>query len=449
MAEGRASKPDVSEAGDAKPRCLTVLYTGDPKLRGGVIPLGEELAIGRQAAPDVGLAIEDKLLSRKHATIKRIGSSRIYEIIDHDSRNGSFIDGSRLSKSHISDGSILRLGVSVFELTADDEVTREVPPADLGQNRDAFIGRSVAFKAALAQLQSAVKQDEPVVISGEAGAGKSMAGAYLHRESGREGPLLVIGCGGSGLRLKEVDLVGGQDPDDPSARIDGYLSSCENGTLLFDEIDLLHIGLQRKLLAILKSGKYRELGSEEERTLTVRIVGSTCANLQAAVDAGAFDADLYAELATHHIALPSLRQRRSDIPLLAQHFLKLEEPGRNFDWSATFLEKLLLYDWPTNVRELRTTVRRLTMVEDDITTLRSAHLPKEIRNLNRVPTEDQLRASAIQIQIVPSRVELKKMLGRYKGDAQQLADHYGKDRRQIYKWLTRHDLSAADFREDG
>jgi DNA-binding NtrC family response regulator len=446
MGDGRTTQgKDESASKDVKPRCLTVLYSGDPTMRGRVIPLGDHLVIGRNASEGIDLAVDDKLLSRKHATIKRLGTSQIYEIVDHDSRNGSFVDGVRREKSHLKSGSILRLGVTVFELTCDDEGRQQAPA--IGTDRDAFIGQSVAFRDAFDRLQRAAKGDEPVVFSGEAGTGKTMAAAYLHRESGRDGPLLVIGCGAAGPRLATVDLVGGEDPDDPTSHIDGYLASCENGTLLFDEIDLLDPDLQKALLEILRTGKYSELGEDEEKPVNVRILGSTAANLAAAVDAGAFDRDLYEVLAAHHIEMPSLRDRRSDIPLLAQHFLKLEEPNRKFDWSATFLEKLLLYDWPVNVRELRTIMRRLTMVEEDIRTLRSAHLPKEIRSLTRMPSEDQLRASAIQIHAVPSRGELEKMLVRFRGDVQRLAEHYAKDRRHVYKWLNRHDLSAGDFRK--
>lgn len=443
MADVSSEKVD-SAPGDVEPRCLTVLYSGDPKLRDRVLPLGEQLVIGRNADGGVGLAIEDKLLSRKHATITRVGSSRMYELVDHDSRNGSFVDGVRRDRCHLSDGSILRLGVSVFELTADD-ADAEPPPASVGADRDALIGRSVGFRAAHAELLRAAKSDAPAVLCGEAGTGKSMAAAFLHRQSGREGPLLMVGCGGSGPRLAAIDLVGGREPEG-GAHVEGYFASGRGGTLLFDEVDLLELELQETLLGVLTSGKYRELGSDEERDLTVRIVASTGANLEAAVDAGAFNRDLYERLAQFRVALPSLCERRSDIPLLAQHFLKLEEPAREFDWSATFLEKLLLYGWPMNVRELRTIMRRLTMVEEDTKTLRSAHLPKEIRNQILMPSEDQLRASAIQIHAVPSRAELVQMLERFNGDVQRIAEHYAKDRRHVYRWLTRHDLSAHDFR---
>jgi transcriptional regulator with GAF, ATPase, and Fis domain len=143
--------------------------------------------------------------------------------------------------------------------------------------------------------------------------------------------------------------------------------------------------------------------------------------------------------------VPPLRERRADIPLLARHYLQLLAPERRFDWSATFLEKLALYDWPTNVRELRTVMHRLTLLEADVTTLRSAHLPKEIRKRYSEPDEDWRRASAITIHSPPTREELVQLLSRYNGDLTGLAHHYAKDRRVIKQWLKRHDLDPDDF----
>ncbi len=445
MGEVDASGGTLGSSPDAvKRRCLTVLYSGDQKLRGGVIPIGDRLCVGRNQEAGVELAIDDKLLSRRHATVQRIGTSEQFEIVDHDSRNGTFVDGVRTEKGRLALGSIIRLGVSVFELTSGDVVTGDEVEG-LGTDRDAMVGRSAPFLLALARLREAAATEDPVVLFGESGAGKTMAAAFLHRMSGREGPLLVVNCGGTGPRLSEVDLVGGVDEENAS-RIDGYLESCERGTLLLDEIDLLDASLQPKLLEILERRTFRQIGSEEERPLTARVLGSTGVRLQMAIDAGAFDPRLADALGPFRVELPPLRERRCDIPLLVQHFLKLEEPKRSFDWSPTFLEKLVLYDWPGNVRELRTIMRRLTMIEEDIKTLRSAHLPREIRSIARMPSEDQLRASAIQIHAVPSRVELEEMLVRFRGDVQRIAEHYAKDRRHVYRWLHRHDLSASDFR---
>jgi DNA-binding NtrC family response regulator len=446
MAQAGSSRSKLGAASsDVKPRCLTVLFSGDAKLREKSIPIGGTLRIGRSRGDDVDLPIEDKLLSRLHATVARIGESNLYELTDHQSRNGSFVDGTRVQRAQLTDGSIVRLGVNVFELTA--EARDEGDGARSGEERDALLGKSAAFCEARSELCRAAESDAPVIISGEAGTGKSMAAAWLHRESGRSGPLLSIGCGASSPRLAEVDLVGGAPPDAAGEAADGYLKSCEGGTLVLDEVDLIDPAVQAMLLGILREGRYTPLGKDESVPLRARIVACTSANLEAAVEAGVMLRELFEALAAFHIELPSLRERRSDIPLLCQHFLRLEEPARTFDWSATFLEKLLLYDWPLNIRELRTLMRRLAMVEEDISTLRSAHLPKEIRSLNRMPTEDQLRASAIQIHVVPSREELEQMLQRFGGDVQRLAEFYAKDRRHIYRWLTRHDLSATDYRE--
>jgi DNA-binding NtrC family response regulator len=444
MAEAGASRSKLGAAsGDVKPRCLYVLYTGDAKLRDRSIPIGAKLRIGRSRGDDVDLAIDDKLLSRVHATIARLGDSNLYELSDHQSRNGSFVDGTRVQRAQLSDGSIVRLGVNVFELTA--ESAADAAPHPAGDDRDALLGRCAAFGEVRSELARASRGDAPVIISGEAGSGKSMAAAWLHRESGRTGPLLTVGCGASAPRLSEIDLVGGTDVSSDSA--EGYLKSCDGGTLVLDEVDVLDSGAQATLLRILRERSFTPVGKDEPVALGARIIACTSANLEAAVEAGVMLRELYEALSAFHIELPSLRERRSDIPILCQHFLRLEEPTRAFDWSATFLEKLLLYDWPLNIRELRTLMRRLAMVEEDITTLRSAHLPKEIRSLNRMLTEDQLRASAIQIHLVPSREELEQMLQRFGGDVQRLAEHYAKDRRHIYRWLTRHDLSATDYRE--
>jgi hypothetical protein len=171
---------DASQLGapsdDHDPRCLTVLYSGDAKLRNRIIPIGNKLCIGRSVSDGIDLAIEDRLLSRKHASLSRIGSSNVYEMVDHDSRNGSFVDGVRMQRCHLTDGSILRLGVSVFELTTDapDAPSVEQPVAD---DRDALVGRSVAFRHAVTELSAAARSTSPGIISGEAGTGKTMAAA--------------------------------------------------------------------------------------------------------------------------------------------------------------------------------------------------------------------------------------------------------------------------------
>lgn len=431
----------VSADGELGPDrwCLTVLHTGDASLAGRIVPVGEGICVGRRGGGDLGLAIDDRLLSRRHATITPTGRGDDLEIVDHESRNGSFVDGVRTERARLASGAIIRLGVSLFELGRDH---RDRLPEVRAGLRDRLVGRAPVFQRILDRIEDAAGDDEPVVITGEPGSGKSLAAAEIHRASNREGSLVVVGCRGAAAPLTADDLCGVVDEGESP----GFFGAAEGGTLVLEEIDLLAPSLQALLLDALERQRFTPRGGEP-RPFRTRLIASTSANLAAAVAVGAFTSKLHERLGRRVVEMPALRARRSDIPLLAQHFLELEEPGRRFDWSATFLERLVLYDWPSNARELRTVMRRLTMVEDDITTLRSAHLPKEIRRGVRLESEDALRASAISYHAVPSRDELRQMLERYHGDVQRVAEHYAKDRRHVYRWLLRHDLSASDFRK--
>jgi len=413
------------------------MASADAALRRRVVAIGDGLTVGRVGDEGVNFPIDDKLLSRRHATIARLGRGPVQRLTDHESRNGSFVDGARVNKANLHVGAVLRLGVSVFVVDRDDR--ERLPEVGVG-SRDSLLGQSIGFSDLQARLDALAKKDGPVVITGESGTGKSLAAGHIHRESQRSGQLAVVGCRGAGVPLTSRDLVG--EHDGPA----GYFASALDGTLVLEEVDLLAPELQEQLAATLESGTFQPLGSDARLPFNSRVVASTSASLETALKAGAFSQRLYELLGDERIEMTPLRERRVDIPLLAKHFLELEEPDRTFDWSPTFLEKLLVYDWPSNSRELRSVMRRLTMVEEDVTTLRSAHLPRELRTRVHMPSEDALRASAITVHVAPSREELKGMLERFEGDVQRVADHFAKDRRHVYRWLTRHDLSANDFR---
>jgi len=434
---------------------LVVLHTPDAALRGRVIPIGQQLCIGRvEQEGVVDLAIDDRLLSRQHATIKQTGLDQtgvpqMLELIDHGSRNGSFVNGVRVKNRSIGDGSIIRLGVTVFELALDDKTHECVDASDESDSSGALMGRSGLFLATLAELEGLAPGQQPVLITGETGTGKELAAQHLHKQSDREGLFVAVSCSGVPQSLVASHMFGhkkgafeGASNDSP-----GYFATAAGGTLFLDEIEQLDPEFQPELLRVLESGSYRAVGATETSTADVRLVCATSANLEALVEEGALHEDLYAALRGGTIVMPSLRSRRTDIPLLADYFLRTIAPERSFDWSATFLEKLLLYDWPMNVRELRTVMQRFTLLDDEITTLRSAHLPREIRMRVRQPTEDQLRASAISVHSVPSREELATLLAKFDGSVAKLATHYGKDRKQIFRWLSRHDLVATDYQQ--
>lgn len=415
---------------------LATVFTGDQELADRNVDLSQRLTVGRGGDEPLDLVVADRLLSRHHATIGPIGETKLIELVDNDSRNGSFVEGERVRRRRLDHGDVVRMGVNVFVVDRDDR--ERLPTVEVGR-RDQLVGRSVAFCALDEALDEAGRTGEAVVITGEAGAGKTLAASEIHRRSDRTGSLIAFSCRGAAAPLVPRDLVG-------SSEGGGFFGAAHDGTLVLEEIDLLPPELQDLLRTTLREGTYRPDGGEE-RPFTARVVATTSAGLDAAVSAGVFDGELRDRLAQRRIEIPPLRDRRVDVPVLLKHFLALEEPERTFDWSATCLEKLLVYDWPHNVRELRNVSRRMTLVEDDVTTLRSAHLPKEIGRSLGERNRETLTASAIMIQSVPSRDELEGLLQEHAGDATKLADHYGKDRRQIYRWLARHDLHALMFRK--
>ncbi|MEM1033887.1 MAG: sigma 54-interacting transcriptional regulator [Myxococcota bacterium] len=419
-----------------RPWALVVVTSGDRAWRRRIVPLGDGFTVGR--SPDAGaeIVIEDKLLSRRHATLEMGPPLRL---TDHGSRNGSFVDGVRVEAATLHPGSVVRLGVSVAVVDRDER--SHLPEVPVGK-RDRMVGQSRAFSALVAHLRAIAEAPSPVVVVGEAGSGKSLVATELHRRSGRPGPLAVVGCRAAGAPLTLRDLIG--EAGGPG----GYFAGTADGTLVFEEVDLLAPDLQERLADALETRSFRAGGADTTTPFSARVIVTTSANLETARKAGALSSRLYAQLGATQISIPPLRERRVDIPVLARHFLALEEPKRTLDWSPTFLEKLLVHGWPGNERALRALMRRLTMVEDEVTTLRSAHLPSELQAPDPGGSEDALRASAISVHhVAPSRDELRAVLSRCAGEVQRVADHFGKDRRHVYRWLLRHDLSAADFRE--
>jgi DNA-binding NtrC family response regulator len=441
-AVGEKPAGPAATAGTSGLQSLAVLHSPDPLLRGRAIDLGRGVSVGRSAGEGVDVVINDRLLSRRHATIQPLAGGGLAELVDHDSRNGSFVDGVRASRAVVHSGSIIRLGVTLFELTDERGDDVEATLDDDSDEREPLVGRSPAFRAAVASLGALAEAVAPLMIIGEAGTGKKRIAQRIHQQSGRTGSFVVARAPGG--RLSPARLFGQDGADGAS---DGFLAMADGGTLLLDEVDLLPPAIQEDLERFLASGDYTPAGATESRRADVRIVACSTAHLEAAVKAGAFLGGLFEKLSQAMVEVPPLRSRKSDIPVLARHFLRIEAPERRFDWSATCLEKLLLHDWPGNVRELHAVMRRLALIDEEVTTLRSAHLPKEIRNRLRQPTEDALRASAITVHTVPSREELARVLSEHKGDVASVAEHYMKDRRMVYRWLLRHDLSASDFRK--
>ncbi len=226
----------------------------------------------------------------------------------------------------------------------------------------AFVGRSPAFREIVDLLPRIAAAGTAVLIEGETGTGKEMAARALHYLSPRAGfPFIAVNGGALPDTLLEAELFGHERGafTDAHARREGLIAQAEKGTLFLDEIDSLSRKAQVSLLRMLQEGVYRPVGGAE-RPADVRVVAATNAPIGELVRTGAFRADLYYRLCVFHVALPPLRRRPEDIPLLAEHFLEKHAAGDGPTpvLSPAALAVVLAHDWPGNVRELENAMIR-------------------------------------------------------------------------------------------
>ncbi len=235
--------------------------------------------------------------------------------------------------------------------------------------------------------------DTTVLITGESGTGKEIAARSLHVLSSRASrPFLSINCGAIPGELLESELFGherGAFTGATTARA-GLLQLANGGTVFLDEIAEMSPPLQVNLLRVLEDWEVWPVGAESAVRVDVRIVAATNRNLPRAIEQGVFREDLYYRLQEVPLELPALRDRRSDIPVLAGHFLAKHlqrSPNRPMRISAEAMAQLLAYDWPGNVRELENLIERLVVLADD-PVIRPDDLPAEVRTFiseKRIP----------------------------------------------------------------
>jgi Nif-specific regulatory protein len=233
-----------------------------------------------------------------------------------------------------------------------------------------IIGQSAPMKALLQQLEKVVNTRVTVLIEGETGVGKELIAASVHYRSNRRDRLFVgQNCAAMPETLLESELFGHKKGSFTGAHEDkkGLFEIADGGTLFLDEVTEMPVSLQSKLLRVLQEGEVRPIGATAEKKVNVRIVTATNRNLEKEVAEGRFREDLYYRLKVFPLRVPPLRERREDIPLIAEHFLvrfaaEFGKPSGGF--SQQTMELLQGYDWPGNVRELQNEVQRLCIQVD-------------------------------------------------------------------------------------
>ncbi|MBS1616307.1 MAG: sigma-54-dependent Fis family transcriptional regulator [Bacteroidetes bacterium] len=233
-----------------------------------------------------------------------------------------------------------------------------------------MIGESEGMKAIRDTIRKVGPTDARVLITGANGVGKELVARSLHQHSQRaSGPMIEVNCAAIPSELIESELFGHEKGSFTSAikqRL-GKFESAQGGTLFLDEIGDMSLDAQAKVLRALQEGKITRVGGEKEMKVDVRVIAATNKDLLEEVSAKRFRLDLFHRLSVILIKVPSLNERRSDIPLLAAHFLKsisaeYNQPEKNFDKQA--LTALTEHNWTGNIRELRNAVERLIILSD-------------------------------------------------------------------------------------
>ena len=231
----------------------------------------------------------------------------------------------------------------------------------------AMIGRSDAMQTLRQRIAQIAPTDVTVLITGESGTGKELVARSIHAASQRFGRAMVsLNCPALSAQLMESELFGheqGAFTSADSPRV-GRFELADGGTILLDEVTEIDLGLQAKLLRVLQEKSFERVGSSETTAVDVRVLATTNRDLRSEVDEGRFREDLYFRLAVVPLAVPPLRERRADIPLLADHFLtcaaaRMAKPPLELEPSA--IELLAGYNWPGNVRELENIITRASV----------------------------------------------------------------------------------------
>jgi transcriptional regulator with GAF, ATPase, and Fis domain len=287
---------------------------------------------------------------------------------------------------------------------------------------DNIIGESPAMKAVFTQLERVIDTRATVCIEGETGTGKELIASAIHYQSQRRDKMFVAqNCAALPENLLESELFGHKRGAFTSADSDkkGLFEIADGGTLFLDEMGEMPLSLQAKLLRVLQEGTIRPVGATTEKQVDVRIICATNRDLAAEVEKNRFRQDLYYRLMVFPIKLPTLRERREDIPLLAGHFLKryaeeyrVELPG----FSQDALDALASYAWPGNIRELENEVQRIVIQAETGHWIEVTDLSPRLRKIEGTVT-----------RIAPKQGTLKEMMEQVERwlIAEALRDHGG------------------------
>ncbi|HEX9961286.1 MAG TPA: sigma-54 dependent transcriptional regulator, partial [Pyrinomonadaceae bacterium] len=297
---------------------------------------------------------------------------------------------------------------------------------------ESVIGSSEKMRQVFGLVERVAKTDVTVLIEGESGTGKEMIAKGIHFSGARrDNPFVAVNCAAIPEGLIEAELFGYKKGAFTGAASEskGKFEEAQHGTLFLDEISSMPVALQSRLLRVLQEQEITRLGENTPRKIDVRIIAATNENLTELIKQNEFREDLYYRLAVVPVKLPSLRERREDIPLLVEHFLKksadkygIKQPKPEREVFNAFFN----YPWMGNVRELENVIERMIVLSADGETLTLEDVPENIKN----PPEKlenlwfALPAEPINLENIECEI-IREALKRYDGNQSQTAKYLG------------------------
>jgi DNA-binding NtrC family response regulator len=312
---------------------------------------------------------------------------------------------------------------------------------------DSIIGNSVQLRRLLNLANKAAISDSNILIEGETGTGKELLAEFIHKQSTRKDkPFVVINCASLPDQLIESELFGherGAFTDAKNTK-QGLVEIAHGGSLFLDEIGELSLTLQPKLLRFLENGEYRRIGGITTLTSNVRVIGATNRNLLEEAEKKNFRKDLLFRLNVITLTIPPLRDRKEDILLLANHFIKEKSPIRSPKRLSSQAEEILLgYSFNGNIRELDHIIERaLIFAEGDVIHPDDLNLPQSYQLQTRKLTDFDETEEILSMEDL-ERWHIKKVLDKNRWDRTQTANQLGISPKTLYTKIKKYELKPV------
>src|SRR3984957_14333141 len=308
---------------------------------------------------------------------------------------------------------------------------------------DGINGTSAKIQDVLRMISRLKETRTPVLITGESGTGKELVARAIHfRGPLASMPFVAVDCGSLVPTLMESELFGHEKGAFTGAlkAKAGLFHAANRGTIFLDEIGELPIEMQAKLLRVLQEREVRPVGSNENIPVDIRVIAATNRDLEAAYRAGTFRKDLYFRLNVVTVHLPSLRERRSDIPQLVHCFLDRYAPDENIQVTPNAMKNFLQYDWPGNVRELENCIARAVALGDHHT-IDASDLPPAISMLQEADSSERTDSALSTTALADlERITILRVFEQAGGDKALAGKMLGISRATLYRKLKRYSI---------